>query len=185
MAQLNCQGLLSKLDKLKEIILQVWKCDMVFFSETWLQPSCTTDSHLSLLHFSYFRRDRRESKHGVLIVYVRTGTVIEAYRRTDLEFGRYGRCVDACNAFNALNRKAALWHARHLWPRGCRFLFNTYKGWASLVLVGSPSLLFSKEGTTQGDLLAMAFYAVGVLSLIQNLKDFQKWTFRNGCQLRP
>ena len=40
---------------------------------------------LSLLDFSSFRRDRREGKHGGIIVYVRTGTVIEAYRRTDLE----------------------------------------------------------------------------------------------------
>ncbi len=84
--------------------------------------------------------------------------------------------VDASNAFNSLNRKAALWHARHLWPRGCRFLFNTYKGWSSLVLGGSQlEMLYSKEGTTQGDPLSMAFYALGVLPLISNLKDLQKW----------
>ena len=83
--------------------------------------------------------------------------------------------LDASNAFNALNRKAALWQARHLWPRGCRFLFNTYKGWAALVLTGSNCLLYSKEGTTQGDPLSMAFYAIGLLPLIRDLKDLQRW----------
>ena len=38
--------------------------------------------------------------------------------------------VDAANAFNALNRKAALRHTRHLWPAAARYLYNTYKGWA-------------------------------------------------------
>ena len=59
--------------------------------------------------------------------------------------------VDATIAFNALHRKTALWHARHLWPRGCRYLFNTYKAWATLVVSGSDSaVVYSKEGTTQG-----------------------------------
>ena len=84
--------------------------------------------------------------------------------------------VDASNAFNALNRKAALWNARHLWPRGCRFLFNTYRGPAALLLDGSTTLLFSREGVTQGDPLSMAFYALSVLPLIRSLKDTQRWT---------
>ena len=83
--------------------------------------------------------------------------------------------VDASNAFNSLNRKAALWNARHLWPRGCRFLFNTYKGSAALILSGSAMLLYSKEGVTQGDPLSMAFYALSVLPLIRSLKDIHQW----------
>ena len=54
--------------------------------------------------------------------------------------------VDAANAFNAMNRKAALWHARHLWPQAARFLYNTYKGWAALVMAGSREHLYSREG---------------------------------------
>jgi hypothetical protein len=51
-------------------------------------------------------------------------------------------------------------------------LYNTYKGWAPLILAGSdPDVpLYSREGTTQGDPMSMAFYAVGVLPLIRALK---------------
>ena len=78
--------------------------------------------------------------------------------------------VDAANAFNALNRKAALWHARHLWPAAARYLYNTYKGWAPLILANSVEPLYSMEGTTQGDPMSMAFYAVGLLPLIRIVK---------------
>ena len=60
--------------------------------------------------------------------------------------------VDAANASNSSNRIAVLWNIRVLWPR---YLFNTYRGWAALVVKGSESLLYSKEGVTQGD-IAMA-----------------------------
>ena len=51
--------------------------------------------------------------------------------------------VDAANAFNAQNRKAALWNARHLWPAAARFLYNTYKGWAPLILADSDVPLYT------------------------------------------
>ena len=78
--------------------------------------------------------------------------------------------VDAKNAFNMVNRVAALWNARVLWPRCSRFLFNTYRGFARLVLRGSDECLFSKEGVTQGDPLSMLIYAVALLSLVKSLK---------------
>ena len=47
---------------------------------------------------------------------------------------------------------------------------------ATLVVLGSDSSVFySKDGTTQGDPLSMAFYAVGVFPLIMQLKDLEKW----------
>ena len=79
--------------------------------------------------------------------------------------------VDAKNAFNSLNRMAALWNVCVLWPRCSRFLFNSYRGWGSLVVRGSSSLLYSKEGVTQGDPLSMFMYAVSSVPLINSLND--------------
>ena len=45
----------------------------------------------------------------------------------------------------------------------------------AFVLSGSNCLLYSKEGTIQGDPLSMAFYAIGLLPLIRDLKDLQRW----------
>ena len=75
--------------------------------------------------------------------------------------------MDASNAFNNINRMAVLWNARLLWPRCSRFIFNTYRGWAPLVVRGASSFLYSKEGVTQGDPLSMFIYAIGVLPLIK------------------
>ena len=61
--------------------------------------------------------------------------------------------VDATNAFYSVNRVAALWNARVLWPRCSRFLFNTYHGYASLLVQDGNAVnnhLLSKEGVTQG-----------------------------------
>ena len=67
--------------------------------------------------------------------------------------------VDASNAFNSLSRQAALWNCRVLWPCCSKFLFNTYRGYAVILLKGlsSAKLLVqhSQEGTTQGCPLAM------------------------------
>ena len=75
--------------------------------------------------------------------------------------------VDASNAFNNINRLAILWNTRVLWPRCSRYVFNTYRGWAPLVMKGSSSLLYSKEGVTQGDPLSMFIYAIGTIPLIR------------------
>ena len=48
-----------------------------------------------------------------------------------------------------------------------RFIFNTYRGWAPLVVRGASSFLYSKEEVTQGDPLSMFIYAIGVLPLIK------------------
>ena len=70
--------------------------------------------------------------------------------------------VDAENAFNKLNRKAAIHNIKQLCPSFHQFLSNTYQLPAQLIINdsnGSESLS-SEEGSTQGDVCAMGMYAV-------------------------
>ena len=76
--------------------------------------------------------------------------------------------VDASNAFNSLNRQAVLRNAHILCPIWAPVLTNTYRGNAKLFIGGEHIL--SQEGTTQGDPLATAMYAIGTFPLIQELQ---------------
>ena len=71
--------------------------------------------------------------------------------------------VDADNAFNRLNRRVTLLNILHVCPPMAPMVINTYRLEASL-FVGGSSIL-SSEGTTQGDPLSMAIYAIGTLPL--------------------
>ena len=73
------------------------------------------------------------------------------------------------DAFNALNRQAALRNIQHLCPSLSKVLINTYREKAQLFIDGET--LLSQEGTTQGDPLAMAMYAIAVTPLIKDLED--------------
>ena len=76
-------------------------------------------------------------------------------------------CVDASNAFNSLNRGLALRNILHLCPSFGRLLINTYRLNNHLFIDGE--CIGSKEGTTQGDPLAMSMYAVASVPLIDEL----------------
>ncbi len=77
--------------------------------------------------------------------------------------------VDASNAFNTLNWKVALLNIQKKCPPLAKVLINTYRHNPQL-FVGGEAIL-SQEGTTQGDPLAMAMYAIGTLPLIHRLNQ--------------
>ena len=76
--------------------------------------------------------------------------------------------IDASNAFNALNRAAALHNIRVLCPPIATYATNTYRQPARLFITGESELK-SAECTTQGDPLAMAIYAISLQPLITRL----------------
>ena len=80
--------------------------------------------------------------------------------------------VDATNAFNRLNRQSTLQNIRVLCPSLATALINTYRNNAELFIDGESVL--SREGTTQGDPLAMGMYALGILPLIRKLDHLAK-----------
>ena len=69
--------------------------------------------------------------------------------------------VEASNAFNSLNRAAALQNIRIVCPAVATFAINTYRSSARLFVKGGKELV-SAEGTTQGDPLAMCLYALSL-----------------------
>ena len=73
--------------------------------------------------------------------------------------------VDASNAFNNMNRLAALHNIRVICPAISTILINMYRIPARLFIAGGGEIL-SREGTTQRDNLAMPFYALGTSILI-------------------
>jgi len=89
--------------------------------------------------------------------------------------------VDASNAFNSLNRIVALHNIRQLCPPFAPILINIYRSPASLFISGN--VLLSEEGTTQGDPLAMPFYALATIPLLQRLPSgvVQVWYADDAC----
>ena len=78
--------------------------------------------------------------------------------------------VDVNNAFNSLNCKGALHNISIIiCPSIAQILINTYRGPVTQFVTGSGEI-FSMEGTTQGDPLAMAMYTLAVTPLIDQLK---------------
>jgi len=77
--------------------------------------------------------------------------------------------IDASNAFNSLNRAAALHNIRVLCPSIATNAINTYREPERLFIVGGQELR-SSEGTTQGDPLAMSLYSISLQPLIRRLQ---------------
>ena len=72
--------------------------------------------------------------------------------------------VDAENAFNNLNREAALHNIKQICPSFHQYLENLYQKPAKLVLAGENGHDFikSEEGCTQGCAASMGKYALGL-----------------------
>ena len=82
--------------------------------------------------------------------------------------------IDAHNAFNEENCTAMMWAVRFECPSVARFTLNCYRHWARLVIRagdGTGHLIFSKEGATQGDPLAMVTYGLKIPPLICELRQ--------------
>ena len=77
--------------------------------------------------------------------------------------------VDASNAFNRLNRQVALRNFPKICPALATIATNLYR--ESFNLYIDEEILLSREGVTQGDPLAMAIYAVGIMPLVWKLQD--------------
>ena len=78
--------------------------------------------------------------------------------------------IDAENAFNSINRIAALHNISMLCPPFSRVLINSYRNPVRMVVPGDGEIA-SCEGTTQGDPLAMAMYALAITPLIRELHN--------------
>ena len=69
--------------------------------------------------------------------------------------------VDASNAFNTINRQAALHNIKPICPPLHQILVNTYRAPIRCIVCGDVEITSSKA-TTQGDPLAMAMYALAI-----------------------
>lgn len=78
--------------------------------------------------------------------------------------------IDASNAFNSLNRKVALLNMKYVCPALETTLMNCYQSPVRLFVSGGCEIL-SKEGTTQGDPLGMAMFALSMVPLIKKLME--------------
>ena len=79
--------------------------------------------------------------------------------------------VDASNAFNSLNRSVALQNINNICPVLATFSINCYRAPTDLFVGGR--IIKSKEGTTQGDPLAMPLYVISTVPLIMSLSSLQ------------
>ena len=77
--------------------------------------------------------------------------------------------VDAKNAFNSVKRDVALHNIQITCPPFSTIMINTYRHSSRLIVFEAKDIL-SEERTTQGDNLAMSFYALGLAPLLRRLR---------------
>ena len=77
--------------------------------------------------------------------------------------------IDDSNAFNALNRAAALHNIQILCPVIAIYAINTNRQPARLFVIGGKEIVLA-EGTTQVNPLGMSLYALSIQPLITGLQ---------------
>ena len=77
--------------------------------------------------------------------------------------------IDASNAFNCMNRAVALHNISILCPVISLYIINTYRHPSRLFIAGGGEIS-SMEGTTQGDPLAMPWYSINTVMIINSLR---------------
>lgn len=83
--------------------------------------------------------------------------------------------VDASNAFNSLNKAVTLRNIQYICPPFSTLFMHIYRKPAPLYVNGD--VIYTNEGTTHGDPLAIPFYALATLPLVNKLskKVTQAW----------
>ena len=83
--------------------------------------------------------------------------------------------IDADNAFNRINRSAALWNIQYTCPSMKHIIINFYRTPTRIFMNSEGAFeLMSQEGTTQGCPLAMAMYALALVPLFKILLPLSK-----------
>ena len=78
--------------------------------------------------------------------------------------------IDATNAFNCMNRSVALHNTYVICPAIATYVSNTYRHPSRLFVAGGAEIK-SQEGTTQGDPLAMPWFSLNTVPVIQYLRN--------------
>ena len=119
---------------------------------------------------------KEEIKEAVGPLQVCTGhstdseTAIHAVSRVFVEEGTDGiLLIDASNVFNQMNRSVALHNIQITCKEMSLYVINTFRS-PSRLFIGGGGQIFSQEGTTQGDPLAMSWYSVRTSIMIQSLR---------------
>ena len=78
--------------------------------------------------------------------------------------------IDASNAFNCMNRSVALHNTYVICPVIATYVSNTYRHPSKLFVAGDAGIK-SQEGTTRGDPLAMPWFSLNTVPVIQSLRN--------------
>ena len=77
--------------------------------------------------------------------------------------------IDATNAFNQMNRAMAMHNIRITCKEIALYIINTYRS-PSRLFISDEGEIFPQEGTTQGDPLAIPWYAINSNHMISSLR---------------